>query len=624
MLKPKKNSFRYIPGLDGLRALAVLSVIGYHLNLPYFSGGFLGVTVFFVLSGFLITSLLTWEWDQTQNINIKHFWIRRAKRLLPAMFLLLIVLNMVVPLLKPELIANLRNDTIAAFFYYSNWHLIFQKISYFESFNNPSLLTHFWSLAIEEQFYIFWAVLVLLSFKWIKNRKLFFFLLVMTSLLSALLMYLIYEPFFDPSRVYYGTDTRLFSLLIGASAAILVPNKPQPKRYNKKKWRFEVMGLVGISSFIAMTIFTNQYNSFNYQGGMFLLSVTTVLLVLSLAKSSTIVSKWMLEWKFLNWIGVRSYGIYLWHYPIIILVRSNVDTNGLNLLEILVILTLSFLLAALSYTFIEIPIRRGRVQFKVKNSVLITVTLLLLIVFTNSNWINNIMVGASEREEVLSPVEEVISPIPVYGNRKDEGIRQAPKPVNKPIKQSKPPIVKPKPNPPVKENNTAPPSEKPPIITGKMTAIGDSVLINPAPYLKKSYPNIHINAKVSRQMRDANAIINQLKNSNQLGTIVIIALGTNGPFPEKTLTDLIDNIGHDKKILFVNTRVPRPWESDVNKMLENVSKKYTHITLVDWYSTSSNHNEYFVKDGVHLKPDGAKAYALMIEKAIKNGITSKN
>jgi peptidoglycan/LPS O-acetylase OafA/YrhL len=201
MLYTKERSFRYIPGLDGLRALAVLSVIGYHLNLPYFTGGFLGVTVFFVLSGFLITSLLTWEWDHNQKISIKQFWIRRARRLLPAMILLLIVLNTTVPLLRPELIAGLRKDSIAAFFYYSNWHLIFQKISYFESFNNPSLLTHFWSLAIEEQFYIFWAIFVLLFFKWIKNRKLIFFLLVIISLLSALLMFLIYEPFLDPSRV---------------------------------------------------------------------------------------------------------------------------------------------------------------------------------------------------------------------------------------------------------------------------------------------------------------------------------------------------------------------------------------------------------------------------------------
>lgn len=619
MLNPKEKSFRYIPGLDGLRALAVLSVIGYHLNLPFFAGGFLGVTVFFVLSGFLITVLLTWEWDQTQIINIKQFWIRRAKRLLPAMFLLLIVLNTVVPLLRPGLITSLRQDTIAAFFYYSNWHLIFQKISYFESFNNPSLLTHFWSLAIEEQFYIFWAIIVLLFYKWIKNRKVLFYLVILASLLSAILMFLIYEPFLDPSRVYYGTDTRLFSLLIGASAAILFPNQPLPNRYNRKKWRYEMMGLVGILTFIAMTIFTNQYDSFIYQGGMLILSVTTALFVLSLAKSSTLVSKWILEWKFLKWIGVRSYGIYLWHYPVIILVRSNVNTDGMNYLEISAILILSFLLAALSYTFIEKPIRTDKVQFRVKNSVAIIAILLPLIIFTNSNWVSNKMVGASEKEEVLSPVEEIITPIPFYGNRKDEGIRQAPKPFNKPVEQNKPPINKPKPipNPPVKENNTKPPQPKPSIIKEKITAIGDSVLINPAPYLKKTYPNIMINAKVSRQMRDASTIVSQLKNSNQLGSIVIIELGTNGPFPEKTLTDLIDNIGKDKKILLVNTRVPRPWESNVNKMLVDVSKKYSHITIVDWYSTSASHNEYFVKDGVHLKPDGAKAYALMIQKAIE-------
>jgi hypothetical protein len=387
------------------------------------------------------------------------------------------------------------------------------------------------------------------------------------------------------------------------------------------------MAMVGILAFLAMTIITNQYDSFIYQGGMLLLSVTTAMLVVSLAESSTIVSKWILEWKVLNWIGVRSYGIYLWHYPVIILVKSKVNTEGINYLEIFVILTLSFLLAALSYTFFEKPIRIGKVQFKVKNSVAIIVILFPLIIFTNSNWLSNIMVGASEKEEVMSPVEEIISPLPAYGNRKDEGIRQAPKPVNEPIEQSKTPVVKPKskPNPPpVKENNTAPPPVKPTITTEKITAIGDSVLINPAQYLKKSYPNININAKVSRQMRDANSIITGLKSANQLGTIVIIELGTNGPFPKKTLTDLINTIGKDKKILLVNTRVPRPWESDVNKMLANVSKKYSHTAIIDWYVTSAGHSEYFVKDGVHLKPEGAKAYALMIEKAIEEASSRTN
>jgi peptidoglycan/LPS O-acetylase OafA/YrhL len=609
MTMPDRKSFSYINGLDGLRALAVLAVIAYHLNIPYSAGGFLGVTVFFVLSGYLITSLLVSEWEQTHKIDLKQFWIRRAKRLLPAMFLLLITLNIVTPLLRPELIPNLRQDTIAATFYYSNWHYIFQELSYFEAFEKPSLLTHFWSLAIEEQFYIFWAVIILFFLKIVKSRKAIFTFILIASIVSAVWMTILHDPNLDPSRVYYGTDTRIFSLLIGASLAIIAPKTPVTKR---KKWSFEITATTGLAFFLFMVFYTNQYDSFVYEGGMAFLSLATAGLVLSLASSPTLIINKILEWKLLKWIGTRSYGIYLWHYPVNLFMNSNVNTGGMNVFMVVLELTLTFLIAAISYTFVEKPIRQGAFQFKMKNSFAILITVFLLLFFSNNSFIKENQNNEVEAHEVETQpklqhygLKEFPHP-PVQNNYQKRAINP---PDQTNHQQTE------KPNEPNNTGKQPPPTTK--VVTKKITAIGDSVLINPAPYLKKKFPNITIDAKVSRQMRHAQDIVNTLKQKNQLGDIVIIQLGTNSPFPDKTLTNLIEAIGKNRKILLVNVRVPRPWESVVNKSLAVNSKKYPNTTVVDWYSTSAKHNEYFVKDGVHLKPAGAKAYAEMIEKAIQ-------
>ncbi|WP_169907683.1 acyltransferase family protein [Priestia abyssalis] len=578
--------------MDGLRALAVLPVIAYHLNIPFAAGGFLGVTVFFVLSGFLITTLLAWEWEHCQTIDLKHFWIRRAKRLLPAMFLVLLALNVFIPVFQPELVKNLHKDTIAAIFYYSNWHYIFRDLSYFESFGITSLLTHFWSLAIEEQFYIIWAPIILCSFKWIKNRKIFIFLMMIGAGLSAVWMMMVYEPHLDPSRVYYGTDTRLFSLLIGSSFALLLPRRTLTTHVSKAGiWALEITAIIGILVFLLMVVYTNQYDSFVYQGGMVLLSITTALLTLSLAVPSTVMVKKILEWKPLRWIGIRSYGIYLWHYPVIVLMNSNVNTDGINYLKITFEIALTFILASLSYTFIEKPIRHGTFRFNTKNSITLVTAICLLVGAANSvpKFSTRKMTVAFHGEVSHHPVQKTAAKI-AFSEEKT-GAEAQPKPV-------------------------------PSITTGKITAIGDSVLVIPAPFLKETFSSIMIDAKVSRQMRDAFSIVTQLKKANNLGDIVIIELGTNGPFPEKTITDLLRNIGKERKVLFINVRVPRPWEAIVNKSLEEISKKHSNMSIIDWYSTSANHNEYFVNDGVHLKPEGARAFAAMIEEAVQKAINA--
>ncbi|HLO11829.1 MAG TPA: acyltransferase family protein, partial [Pseudoneobacillus sp.] len=444
-------------------------------------------------------------------------------------------------------------------------------------FETTPLLTHFWSLAIEEQFYIFWAVVILLLLKFVKNRKFIFLLLIIGSIISAIRMMLMYDPNLDPSRVYYGTDTRIFSLIIGASFAFISPNQ-QIKASKIKKWAYEILGIIGFSVFLLMVTYSNQYDSFIYCGGMLILSITTAFLITSIGMPSTKIINKTMNLKPLTWIGIRSYGIYLWHYPIIMLMNSKINTGGIDYLKIILEVTLTFLLASISYTFVEKPIRHGTFRFNLKNSLVIATAVFCLIFITNSNWVF--------QKDVTASIKEV-QQLPVHNNIRDEGIR-------------KQPHVQPQ-----------------PVTKGNITAIGDSVLINPTPLLKERIPNITIDAKMSRQMVSASAIVKEQKNTNHLGDIVIIELGTNGPFTEETLSDLITTIGKDRKVLLINVRVPRPWETAVNKRLMEASKKFIYVSIIDWYSTSAKHNEYFVKDGVHLNPKGAEAYAMMIEKAVQ-------
>lgn len=656
---------RYMAGLDGLRALAVLSVIAYHLNFSWASGGFLGVTVFFVLSGYLITDLLVAEWGINKKIDLKSFWIRRAKRLLPGMFTLLLFIIAFVSLFDSSLLGNLKQDSKAALFYYSNWWYIFHHLSYFESFGTPSLLNHFWSLAVEEQFYILWPILILLGLRFIKNKDRLVLFTLIGAIVSALLMAVIYEPGSDPSRVYYGTDTRAFSLLIGAALALVWPSRKLSNNVTKSgKITIDAIGIIGMLTFLFMVGKTNQYDSFLYRGGMFLLSISTAMLIAALAHPVSKIGRF-LAMKPLKWVGLRSYGIYLWHYPVIVLLSPKVNTGDISIFRVILQLTLIFGLAALSYHYIENPIRKGKLETIWKNllagkikfkdlcfkHIAILSTFILITAVASfglaalpgakgakaSSEIESINTVSKQSSETVTNEtnkpsssndnhEEQISK-PNQQNHNDQSANQNQKPnVNNPNKQPEQSKngQSTNTNDP-NSNDTQPPknNEKPvvnntPAHSNKsIFIIGDSVVINSIPYLKQKYSSLNVDAKIGRQFSEATMIIQQAKRTNSLGDFVIIELGTNGAFTKKQMSQLIELIGKQKKIIFVNTRVPRPWESVVNKTLNEVSSSYSNTKVVDWHKASANHNSYFSADGVHLKLDGAKVFASLLINAIE-------
>jgi len=614
---PKAQNRRYLVGLDGLRGLAVLSVIFYHIGFPWASGGFLGVVVFFVLSGYLITDIIMTEWEQQRRFDLKNFWIRRARRLLPAMLAMLVIIIGWVSLFHHHLLEKLQADALAALLYISNWWYIFHHQSYFDSFQSPSLLTHFWSLAVEEQYYLFWPLLLTFGLRFISKRSFLFITLTLIGI-SALTMAILYEPGSDPSRVYYGTDTRAFSLLIGSALALIWPSqKLAVKVPLALRLVLNLVGSIALVVILLMVGRTNQYDPFLYRGGMVLLSIAAMLLVAVLVHPANSISK-VFNFKPLRWLGIRSYGIYLWQYPVLVLTTPAINTTGISITRVIFQLICIIGLASLSWKFIENPIRQRGLKetwrrLATKKSLLNRVVFrrwivlgggVLIMLFSFLAIYNVTIAKTDKKEETHAVIKEDRSnnhlkieqkkkepPSPDVHSKKEE--------LTKPDGENKLPQTEPS----VKKNET-------------VTAIGDSILLDIAPYLTEYFPSLNADGKVGRQMSQALDIVKKMKQQGTLGDTVIIELGTNGPFTENQLISMIELIGNDRNIIFINTRVPRPWETEVNNTLKEVTEQFPNTTLVNWYAASAGHNEYFSPDGVHLNEKGAKAYAALVAKSV--------
>ena len=602
MTKPFKKNSRYMVGLDSLRGLAILGVILYHINFNWMPGGFLGVTVFFVLSGYLITDILAMEWKRNKRIDLKKFWLSRARRLLPGMLVMLVITLAWITIFHSSLLEKMRGDSLAALFYVSNWWYIYHKLSYFDNFNQISPLNHFWSLAVEEQFYVVWPFIISLGLYYIKKQFRMILLICLGAFASALAMAILYEPGVDPSRIYYGTDTRAFSLLIGAVLALVWPsNRLANKIIPKARFILDVVGGIALIIILVMFWKTNQYDPFLYKGGMVLLSIATALLVANLAHPASRIAQF-LRFRPLRWVGVRSYGIYLWHYPILTLTTPKVNAGDFSIIRAILQFLLIILIAQISRKFIEKPIRQGALRnIQFKNLRLQNVTLGVKLALVCSLFFTSIAVlGLSNASKAKGN----------YQQDKVEAVQTQPAP--------HPVAVWEKPNQETplnqgesKEVNSAHP--KNPLT---VTAIGDSVMIDITPYLKNTFPDIRIDAQIGRQLSKAIPVVEQLKNEGNLGNYVIIGLGTNGAFTTEQLVSLIKLIGNERKIIFINTRVPRPWESIVNERLKVTVTKYPNVTLVDWYAASAGKKDYFAPDGVHLTNVGAEAYAVLVAKAV--------
>ncbi|MDQ6837345.1 MAG: acyltransferase, partial [Actinomycetota bacterium] len=327
--RPRAGRRPYFPALDGIRALAVGVVVAYHANLTWAKGGFLGVDVFFVLSGFLITGLLLKDVDRCGHLQLRRFWRRRARRLLPAVGVLLVAVVVLVPFLAPDDGHRLGGDIAASLGYVTNWRLIFSHQSYFESIGRPPLLQHLWSLAVEEQFYLLWPLVLAVVLRWNRRRELLGAWILAFAGISTLIMILLYNPEVDPSRVYYGTDTRVAAIFVGAALACV--SRSWAGRTGvvdpRRKVRLEVAGVVSLGFLGWCVSHVNQFDERLYRGGFLLVALASAVLVaVGADRQRTMVGR-VLGMRPLVWLGKRSYAIYLWFWPVLMLTRAHADID---------------------------------------------------------------------------------------------------------------------------------------------------------------------------------------------------------------------------------------------------------------------------------------------------------
>ncbi|MEH6996487.1 acyltransferase family protein, partial [Neobacillus drentensis] len=475
--------------------------------------------------------------------------------------------------------------------YLTNWWYIFHEVSYFDSFGPASPLTHIWSLAIEEQFYLIWPLLMILILPFIQRKRFQVFVILAGVVLSAWLMAFLYIPGEDPSRVYYGTDTRAFSLLLGSALAFVWPSQRLSKTLPRHaSFVLEIAGITGLLLMVSLFVITSQFDPFHYQGGMLLLSIITILVVAALAHPASKLAKWLSVMP-LQWMGIRSYGIYLWHYPIIILTTPIGNTDGLNLWRITLQIVSTLFISELSYRFVEVPIRSGKLKSLLLGFKDLPINQKRLVIASCAVFIASLVgigvVFASKTTVVVTNQEALT----IEAFNKIEFNEE-----------------------PAKEPELEEEITKPEPYLKTITVIGDSILHDVAPYFKNHYPEATMDYRVGRQMSEVPEVIKMLEGRGQLGEHVIIQLGTNGPFVKSELVNIIKGLGN-KKVYLVNCRVPRAWETNVNQTLDEVVKSVPHTVLLDWYSASAGHPEYFAPDGVHLTKAGGETYAnLLVEK----------
>jgi peptidoglycan/LPS O-acetylase OafA/YrhL/lysophospholipase L1-like esterase len=663
----------YMAGLNGLRAIAVLAVLLYHANLSWMPGGFLGVEIFFVISGYLITALLLGEWQQRNRIDFKAFWLRRARRLLPALFLLLGVTLVYAVIFLPEEVAGLRWDTLAAFGYVTNWYLILENKSYFESFGRPSLLKHLWSLAVEEQFYLLWPLLFSAGMMFLRKRRMWVAILLGIAA-STLLMALLYQPDSDPSRLYYGTDTRAAGLLVGAALAFVwVPSGElnwKGRRSQLASWALNLAGLGALGVLAWFFLQIDQYQPFLYQGGFLVVSLTTALLIAVVVHPLAHLGPGVLDWPPIRWVGLRSYSIYLWHWPVYTITRPQLDLplEGWPLLALRWLIT--GVLAELSYRYVEVPVRTGKLESAWRNwretrskepkrfslgftgatAGIAACILALGIVVASaqpplppsylvaseigfdltptatpdspvgtagpelSPVSSNIPAIATMLPETVAPTITAVVALPAATPTALPEVTPTTLPEATPTATPKPTPVPTAPPPPTPTKAGAVPGQ---LNVGQVTALGDSIMLGAAPELRRDIANLQIYAKVSRFFFEGTDILRQLRSAGELGDVVIVHLGSNGGISSKQFDDMMKQLSGVRRVIFVNVKAAREWEAPNNRIIADGVQRYPNAVLVDWHGATVDHPELFWDDGVHPRPEGAKLYASLIAAHLK-------
>jgi peptidoglycan/LPS O-acetylase OafA/YrhL len=577
-----KRGIQYIPAIDGLRAIAVIAVVLYHLGLEWIPGGFLGVDLFFVISGYVITRLLLDSIQQRGGLDLREFYLARIRRLLPPLLFMLIVTSIIVGLWAPDTTKKFLTDAPFSIFGGMNWWLVFNEQDYFESSGRPPLLQHTWSLAVEAQFYLVWPLILLLILRFFGKKLISAAALVIASISGIALMLLSFQldasNSSKVSHIYFGTDTHSIGLFLGAALAVSwIPQNFRPEVSKRAQDFIDGIGIFGFLGILATFLLIDESDPTLYRIAFPLAGIFGTAILISIVHPASRFAP-LLRNRVLLWIGERSYAIYLWHWVIFQISRPQVDLDGedwaLFTLRILVVLALS----DISLRLVELPIRSGavaywfkgmkyrtpRVRRKQKLAVFIASTSILLLSTTVSL---NALAEIEDKNRALM-----------------QTLNEANKPISTPIDSTKP----------------------------GLWVTGDSVILGIRSEIENRHPIALINARVGRQAPELLEVMTadgeKVKNS-----IVVFNLGNNNALTREQVVAIFENIKSAPKAIVVNTAVPRPWKEANNALISEVAAGYSNISIISWDQVSQGHPEYFAPDGIHLVPAGVRAYVAAIE-----------
>ncbi len=593
-----------VAGLDGVRALAVAVVILFHLSPGTTVGGYLGVDIFFVVSGFLITSLLLRERSETGRIALAAFWVRRARRLLPALAALILVCCSAAALIGGDVLVGLGRQVLGAVTFSSNWLMIADGSNYFDD-SLPELFRNLWSLGIEEQFYLVWPLLILLLAVLPRSRRFPRRLPVAATttlaVASAVAMGSLWTSH-DATRVYYGTDTHAFGLAVGSVLAYLSASWPR----NALEWpraSRRLLGIAGPLAVLGLVVLSAAMpgdQAVVFRGGLVLVSLLTTVIIATLLVPATPMAR-LLDRGVIRWIGRRSYGLYLWHWPVFVLVISALPgwprdgASGWALGAIALAITVAA--SAASYTFIEQPIRRlgfrealRRLSRGCRASVprtlaAITAGVLLLSTGTATVIALSSDPGASDTQLAVEAGQQAI-------RNAESRASTMPTP-------------------------TPSPSSHTPATGPQITAIGDSVMLAAAPELESRFPGISIDAAVSRRLPQAVDIVDADVAAGTLRPVVVVGLATNGPIDRTTLQRIRDDLGPDRELVVVSAQAPRGWIDPNNEILSAFADRYRDVELADWHDAAQPILGDLNRDQIHFGPTGARVYTDAIQQALE-------
>ena len=605
------------PGLNGVRALAVLAVIAFHEQFAAFHGGFLGVDVFFVLSGYLITDLLAAHWARHGQLDLRGFWIRRARRLLPALAVVLVTVTAAVAVIEPAQPGALRPALLAAVSYSSNWWQALQHQSYFAGFGPPPPLRHLWSLAIEEQFYLVWPLILIVTLRTCQRRRLRAAVALAGAALSAVAMAAIYVPGGDPSRVYYGTDTHASALFIGAALAFAWPLRQLRAAPRRQARRADAAGLAGIAVLAWALSRYSGGNAALYPAGLLIAALGAAGLVVAAASPGLIAG--LLSWAPLRWAGLRSYGIYLWHWPVIAIAAAITGPRPgppwLWAAETATAITL----AAASWTWIEEPILHNglratcRARYRAVTESPAAKHRAPARAFSAAALAAALMVAGAAGYGVLrAPTSPGLEQQITEGAKisADSRARKVTPAAARVSAKTPPPT-------PASTPRGGAHAYQAKIPGSKVTAIGDSVMLAAAPQLQAALKGIYINAAISRQMSAGLAVVQGLAGTGLLRSVVVLGLGTNGTVTTSQIRQLLATIGPHRTLVLVNTFVPRPWQNGDNRVLAAAARNHDNVVLANWFATIEHRTGLLWDDDVHPRPPAATLYARMVATAVQ-------